>query len=191
MLSLKNRAAIIASLISAPCSMAAVSLSAIATESEDASLEAADFSDSQIAGAVSASNEHCVGIGKSAQKSAKDPKVVAYANLMVKEHERISDEFTALLNKVDVKSEASATSLGMQTELARDLATLGLLSGINFDRKYLHQQTMFENHMIELLDSSLIPSAKNPEIKTYLQSVRADQEKFLAEGKALQAEIGE
>jgi len=79
----------------------------------------------------------------------------------------------------------------MQTELARDLATLGLLSGINFDKKYLHQQTMFENHMIELLDSSLIPSAKNPEIKTYLQSVRADHEKFLAQGKALQAEIGE
>ena len=191
MLSLKNRAAIIASLISAPCSMAAVSLSAIATESEDASLEAADFSDSQIAGAVNASNEHCVGIGKSAQKSAKDPKVVAYANHMVKEHERINDEFTALLNKVNVKSEVSATSLGMQTELARDLATLGLLSGINFDRKYLHQQTMFENHMIELLDSSLIPSAKNPEIKTYLQSVRTDHEKFLAEGKALQGEIGE
>lgn len=187
----KNRIAIIASLISAPCSMGFVSLSAMANEVENLQLEAADFSDSQIAGAVNASNEHCVGVGKSAQKSAKDPKVVAYANLMVKEHERINEEFAALLTKVDVKSEVSATSLGMQTELARDLATLGLLSGINFDRKYLHQQTMFENHMIELLDSSLIPSAKNPEIKTYLQSVRADHEKFLAQGQALQAEIGE
>jgi putative membrane protein len=191
MLSLKNRTAIIVSLISAPCSMAAVSLSAIATESEDASLEAADFSDSQIAGAINASNEHCVGIGKSAQKSAKDPKVVAYADLMVKEHERINDEFAALLTKVNVKSEVSATSLGMQTELARDLATLGLLSGSSFDKKYVHQQTMFENHFIELLDSSLIPSAKNPEIKTYLQKIRAEHEKFLAQGQALQAEIGE
>jgi putative membrane protein len=191
MLSLKNRAAIIASIISAPLSCGALSLSAMADELDNPQLEAADFSDSQIAGAISASNEHCVGIGKSAQKSAKDPKVVAYANLMVKEHERINDEFAALLKKVNVKSEVSATSLGMQTELARDLATLGLLSGINFDRKYLHQQTMFENHFIELLDSSLIPSAKNPEIKTYLQSVRADHEKFLAQGKALQAEIGE
>ena len=191
MLSLTNRTAIIASLISAPCSMGVVALSAMASEVEKFQLEAADFSDSQIAGAISASNEHCVGIGKSAQKSAKDPKVVAYADLMVKEHERINEEFAALLTKVDVKSEVSATSLGMQTELARDLATLGLLSGINFDRKYLHQQTMFENHFIELLDSSLIPSAKNPEIKTYLQKIRADHEKFLAQGQALQAEIGE
>ena len=191
MLSLKNSTMILASVISAPLSCGALSLSAIADELDNSQLEAADFSDSQIAGAVNASNEHCVGVGKSAQKSAKDPKVVAYANLMVKEHERINEEFAALLTKVDVKSEVSATSLGMQTELARDLATLGLLSGINFDRKYLHQQTMFENHMIELLDSSLIPSAKNPEIKTYLQSVRADHEKFLAQGQALQAEIGE
>ena len=191
MLSLKNSTMILASVISAPLSCGALSLSAIADELDNSQLEAADFSDSQIAGAVNASNEHCVGVGKSAQNSAKDPKVVAYANLMVKEHERINDEFTALLKKVNVKSEVTATSLGMQAELARDLATLGLLSGINFDRKYLHQQTMFENHMIELLDSSLIPSAKNPEIKTYLQSVRADHEKFLAEGKALQAEIGE
>lgn len=182
---------ILASVISAPLSCGALSLSAIADELDNSQLEAADFSDSQIAGAVNASNEHCVGVGKSAQKSAKDPKVVAYANLMVKEHERINEEFAALLTKVDVKSEVTATSLGMQAELARDLATLCLLSGINFDRKYLHQQTMFENHMIELLDSSLIPSAKNPEIKTYLQSVRADHEKFLAQGQALQAEIGE
>jgi len=100
---------------------------------------------------------------------------------MVKEHERINDEFAALLTKVNVKSEVSATSLGMQTELARDLATLGLLSGSSFDKKYVHQQTMFENHFIELLDSSLIPSAKNPEIKTYLQKIRAEHEKFLAQ----------
>ena len=191
MLSVKNRTKILVSLISAPCSMGAVSLSAIASEVEDFQLEAADFSDSQIAGTISASNEHCVGLGKSAQKSAKDQKVVAYANLMVKEHERINDEFNALLKKVNIKAEVTATSLSMQTELTRDLATLGLMSGIKFDRKYLHQQTMFENHFIELLDSSLIPSAKNPEIKSFLQAIRADHEKFLAQGQALQAEIGE
>ena len=110
---------------------------------------------------------------------------------MVKEHERINDEFNALLKKVNIKAEVTATSLSMQTELTRDLATLGLMSGIKFDRKYLHQQTMFENHFIELLDSSLIPSAKNPEIKSFLQAIRADHEKFLAQGQALQAEIGE
>ena len=192
MMSGKKHSAILASLVTVSLAPMTIAFQASASEDyADMQVEAADFSEGQIAGVINVANERVISVSKSAQKGASNPKVAEYADKMVKEHERINSEFTSLLRKLGISAEETAVSLGLRAEGLRDLATLGLLKGRDFDRKYLHQQGMVQQRVIELLDGSLIPSAKSPELKSYLLAMRGDLLKYNDVAKALQAEVGE
>ena len=187
----KKHILILSSLVFAPLSQAFLSFAAYADSIDNMQIEAADFTDSQIAGVISVADEVVISTGNLAIKNANNPKVVDFAKTVVKEHERFAAEFNGILNKASVQGQDSATSLGLRAEGVRDLATLKMLKGAEFDREYLHQQIKFEEHLVALLDSSLIPSTKSVDIKNYLTAMRLDILKLVAKAKALQAEIGE
>jgi putative membrane protein len=186
----KIKSAILASAVMIPSLSALAALSSTAMAAEVDMAAAAEMSDGQIAGAVNVANDQAVSAAKSAQKSATNKNLVGYANSVIRDHERFSAEFNVILGKVAVKAEESGVSAGLRVNALRDGAMLLLLKGADFDKKYLHQHVSFMQDFIELLDTKLIPGAKNPEIKSYLQSMRGDFVKCLESGKALQAEVG-
>ena len=187
----KIQSVVFASIMLVPSFSAVATVSLPVFAAEDNMAEAvAELSDAQIAGAANVANEQIVKAAKTAQKSAANQKLIDYANSMIREHERFSSEFKAVLNKVSVSPSESVTSVELRTDALRDAATLVMLKGADFDKKYLHQHLGFQQRFIDLLDSTLIPGAKNPEIKSYLQAMRADLVKCVDAGKALQTEIG-
>jgi len=187
----KIQSVVFASIMLVPSFSAVATVSLPVFAAEDNMAEAvAELSDAQIAGAANVANEQIVKAAKTAQKSAANQKLIDYANSMIREHERFSSEFKAVLNKVSVSPSESVTSVELRTDALRDAATLIMLKGADFDKKYLHQHLAFLQHFIDLLDSTLIPGAKNPEIKSYLQAMRGDLVKCVDAGKALQTEIG-
>lgn len=186
----KGKSAVLASVMMLPSFSALATVNSPAMASEEAMDEAAEMSDGQIAGVVNVANDQAVSAAKTAQKSATNKALVEYANSVIRDHERFTAEFNAILSKVAVKAEESGTTVALRASGLRDAATLLMLKGADFDKKFLHQHIAAEQYFIELLDTSLIPAAKNPEIKSYIQSMRGDLVKCLEAGKALQAEVG-
>ncbi len=191
MLLTKGKSAVLASIMLVP-SASAFAANSMPEAAEEAGFdEAANLNDAQISGVVNVGIEQAVKAAKSAQKGASNPKLVEYANAVIRDNERFAAEFNAVLTKASIKPEESTTSVSLRAVALRDASTLIMLKGAEFDRKFLHQHLASEQHLIDLLDSDLIPSAKNAEVKGYLQAMRGDMIKCVTAGKTLQTEVGE
>jgi putative membrane protein len=183
------RSAIVASFLAGPFSLGIIGTVAHGSSFEVDNLEAS-FTDGEIAGVINAFNQQIVDAGNLAAKSARNIKLVDYAKSMVTEHQTITAEFNGVLNAASIKAQDSSTRAGILADGLRDMATLKLLSGESFDKQYLHQQIKFEEHLIELLDTGLMTSATNPELKNYLTGLRTKAATFLANAQALEPEVG-
>ena len=69
------------------------------------------------------------------------------------------------------------------------VATLGKLDGPAFDRAYVDQEVVYHEQVIAALDTTLIPNARNAELKTLLVQVRPAFVAHLQHARHLQAEL--
>ena len=191
MLLTKGKSVVLASIMLVP-SASVFAANSMPGEAEEAGFEeAANLNDAQISGVVNVGIDQAIKAAKTAQKGASNPKLVDYANTVIRDNDRFAAEFSAVLTKASIKPEESTTSVSLRAAALRDASTLIMLKGAEFDRKFLHQHLASEQHLVDLLDSDLIPGAKNAEVKGYLQAMRGDIIKCIAAGKTLQAEVGE
>ena len=76
----------------------------------------------------------------------------------------------SLVNKLHVKPEGNATSAGLQKNADATLRRLSGLKGAAYDRAYVENEVAYHKTVNGALQSTLIPSAKNGELKSLLES---------------------
>ena len=76
----------------------------------------------------------------------------------------------ALVKKLHVTPEANATSASLTKAADAERAKLGKLSGAAFDREYVRNEVAYHKTVNGALQSTLIPSAHNGELKSLLQT---------------------
>lgn len=150
---------------------------------------AAAVTDAQIAAIVVAANAVDIEAGKLAQSKTKNEKVKQFADTMVTDHTAVNKSAVELVTRLGVTPEESETSRGLTASGEQTRARLGALSGEEFDRQYIDNEVAYHKLVIDAVDKTLIPNAKNAELKATLVSVRPALVAHLEHAEQLQAEL--
>lgn len=145
--------------------------------------------DAQIAGIVVAANSVDVNAGKLAKSKSANKEVKAFAARMVVDHTGVNKQAGALVKKLNVKPEESATSKSLAQGGTETLAKLKGLKGKAFDQAYVDNEVTYHQTVIDALDKTLIPNAKNEELKALLVQVRPAFVAHLEHAKQMQASM--
>jgi putative membrane protein len=145
--------------------------------------------DAQIAGIVVTANSVDIDAGKLAETKAQDPKVKAFAQRMVTDHTGVNAQATALAQKLSLKPEQSELSTSLKQGGAANVAKLKELKGASFDKAYVDHEVAYHQAVLDAIDKTLIPDAKNPELKGLIEKVRPAIDDHLQHAKHLQAEM--
>ncbi len=104
-------------------------------------------------------------IGKTTNKDVK-----AFAEDMVRDHEAVNKQALDLVKKLKVTPEDNDTSKTLSKNAAAKLAELSKLSGAAFDKAYVDNEVAYHKAVDSALETTLIPSASNAELKSLLQT---------------------
>jgi putative membrane protein len=146
--------------------------------------------DAQIAHIVVTANQVDIDAGKLAEKMSKSKEVKAFGKQMVADHTSVNKSATDLVTKLKVKPEANDTSASLKNGGDANIAKLKKLKGAAFDKAYVDNEVTYHQAVIDAVDKTLIPSAKNEELKALLVKVRPALVQHLEHAKHLQASLG-
>src|SRR5712671_6679104 len=93
-------------------------------------------SDPQIAGIVVTANQIDIDAGKLAKSRTKNQEVSKFAQQMITDHTAVNKQASALVKKLGVKPEESATSKSLKNAAGQNMANLKSLKGAAFDKAY-------------------------------------------------------
>jgi putative membrane protein len=145
--------------------------------------------DAQIAHIVVTANQVDVDAGKLARERSKTKDVQDFALRMVTDHGGVNQQATDLVKKLHVTPEPNPTSESLKRGGDENLAALEKLSGAAFDRAYVDHEVTYHESVLAAVDKTLIPNAKNAELKALLEKSRPVFASHLEHAKKLQAEL--
>jgi putative membrane protein len=111
-----------------------------------------------------------INAAKQAQGKASNKDVKAFADDMVRDHEAVNKQALDLVKKLKVTPEDNDTSKTLSKNAADKLAELGKLSGAAYDKAYVANEIAYHKAVNSALETQLIPSASNAELKSLLQT---------------------
>ncbi|GAC1413557.1 MAG: DUF4142 domain-containing protein [Burkholderiaceae bacterium] len=148
--------------------------------------ESAAPNDAQIAGIVVAANTVDINAGKLAETKAQNKDVKAFAKQMVTDHAGVNKQATALVTKLHVTPEESDTSKSLKDGGTENVTKLKGLKGAEFDKAYVDNEVTYHQAVLDAIDKTLIPNAKNSELKGLLEKVRPAIDSHLQHAKQIQ-----
>jgi putative membrane protein len=146
--------------------------------------------DPQIAAIVVAANQVDIDAAKVVKGKTKNAQVKEFADTMIRDHTGVNKQADALVKKLKVKPEPNATSKSLLDGGKKNVAALKKLKGAELDRAYVDQEVAYHQQVLDAINGTLIPSAKNPELKQLLEKVAPAIQAHLEHAKHLQASLG-
>jgi putative membrane protein len=146
--------------------------------------------DAQIAAIVVTANQVDIDAGKLAETKGSTKEVKDFGKLMVTDHTGVNKAATELVTRLKVTPEDNPTAQSLKKGGEDNLANLRKLSGAPFDKAYVDHEVTYHQAVIDAVDKTLIPSAKNEELKALLVKVRPAFVAHLEHAKSLQAKLG-
>ncbi len=146
-------------------------------------------SDAQIASIVVTANQVDIDAGKLAKSKATNAEVKKFAEQMITDHTGVNKQATELVTKLGVKPEDNSTSQSLKSGGDKNLAELKGLKGAAFDKAYIDHEVAYHQQVIDAIDKTLIPNAKNAELKALLVKVRPAFEAHLAHAKQVRSAL--
>lgn len=111
-----------------------------------------------------------VTAAKQAIAKSKNKAVVAFAQDMVRDHEAVNKQALDLVKKLNVTPEDNDTSKSLSKQAAEKQAELAKLDGDAYDKAYVANEVAYHKTVNGALETLLIPSATNAELKGLLQT---------------------
>ena len=155
-----------------------------------ASASAQAPNDAQIAHIVVTANQVDIDAGKLAQQKGSSAEVKAFGKQMVTDHTGVNKQASALAAKLKVTPEDNATSRSLKDGGEKNLANLKSLKGEAFDKAYVDNEVAYHQAVLDALDKTLVPGAKNEELKALLVKVRPAFVAHLEHAKKIQSSLG-
>ncbi|WP_119270471.1 DUF4142 domain-containing protein [Taklimakanibacter deserti] len=127
-------------------------------------------SDPQIAHIAYTAGVIDIEAAKQAIAKSKNKAVVAFAEDMVRDHEEVNKLALALVTKLNVTPEDNATSQSLSKAASDTREKLAKLDGAAYDKAYVDNEVAYHKQVNGALQTLLIPSASNGELKSLLET---------------------
>nr|WP_274630674.1 DUF4142 domain-containing protein [Mesorhizobium shangrilense] len=111
-----------------------------------------------------------VEAAKLAISKSKTKEVVEFAEGMVRDHEAVNVQALDLVKKLNVTPEDNDTSKSLSQAAEAKRAELAKLDGAEFDKAYIDNEVAYHKQVNGALETLLIPSAENAELKGLLET---------------------
>jgi putative membrane protein len=151
---------------------------------------AQSVSDAQIAAIVVTANQVDIDAGKLAESMSSNAEVKKFAAQMVTDHTGVNKQAVDLVTKLKVTPEDNPTSQSLKAGGEKNIANLKGLKGAAFDKAYIDNEVTYHQAVLDALDKTLIPNAKNAELKALLVKVRPAFVAHLEHAKHVQSSLG-
>lgn len=129
-----------------------------------------DLTDPQIAHIAYTAGQIDITAAELALRKSTNPAVTDFAQTMVRDHKAVNDQALALVEKLGVTPEENATSTALTDAAQAKSEELEALEGDAFDAAYVANEVAYHKTVNEALESTLIPSADNAELKALLET---------------------
>ena len=126
--------------------------------------------DAQIAHIAYTAGVLDVEAGKQELAKNKNKAVKEFAEGMVRDHTAVNKQALDLVKKLGVTPEDNDTSKALTKAAADKRASLDKLRGAAFDKAYVANEIAYHKTVNGALETTLIPSANNAELKSLLQT---------------------
>lgn len=133
---------------------------------------AQDLSDPQVAHVAVTANTIDVELAKLALQRAQSADVKAFARTMVDDHNGVNQQAAALAKKLNVTPASNDVSTSLQKGASDARAKLEKLTGVAFDRAYMAREVEYHKAVLDAIDTLLIPTTQNGELRDLLKAVR-------------------
>jgi putative membrane protein len=130
----------------------------------------ADLTDPQIAHIAYTAEQIDIAAADLAQKKTSNNGVKAFANETLRDHTAVNQKALASLDKLKMKPEDNDLSQSLAGVAAEQWKELSKLSGAAFDKAYAENEVAYYVTVIGALETTLIPSIKNGELKSLLET---------------------
>ncbi|ABR63001.1 DUF4142 domain-containing protein [Sinorhizobium medicae] len=107
---------------------------------------------------------------KQAIATSKNKTVVEFAESMLRDHETVNTQALDLVKKLNVTPEDNDTSKSLSQAAESKRQELAKLEGAAFDKAYIEQEVAYHKQVNGALETLLIPSAQNAELKSLLET---------------------
>ena len=111
-----------------------------------------------------------VAAGKQALAKSHNKAVRDFATEMVRDHTAVNDKALALVKKLHVTPQDNQTSQALSKQAKATYDRLAKLNGAAFDKAYAANEVAYHKTVNGALASTLIPNAKNAELKSLLET---------------------
>lgn len=146
--------------------------------------------DAQIAAIVVTANQVDIDTGKVAERKASNKEVKGFAKRMVTDHTGSNKSAMDLATKLRLKPEESATSNSLKSSGDEMRKKLEDLKGADFDKAYIDNEVTYHQTVLDAIDKTLIPNAKNADLKSLLMKTRPVIADHLEHAKQVQSSLG-
>jgi putative membrane protein len=126
--------------------------------------------DPQIAHIAYTAGQIDIDAAKQALQKSKNKEVRDFAQDMVRDHTEVNRQALALVKKLKVTPEDNDTSRALTKQAVAKREELAKLNGAAFDKAYVANEVAYHKTVNGALESTLIPSATNRELKSLLQT---------------------
>ena len=135
-----------------------------------AAAQGAKPNDAQIAHIAYTAGQIDVDAAQLALKKAQNKDVRAFAQDMLRDHKAVNEKALALVKKLKVTPQDNDTSKALLKQAKDKQAELQKLSGAAFDKAYAENEVAYHKTVNGALETTLIPSAGNAELKDLLST---------------------
>ena len=149
----------------------------------------AQVTDPQIAKIVVTANQVDIDAGKLAAAKATNAEVKKFAQTMVTDHTGVNKQAVALVTKLKVTPADNDTAKSLYDGGKANIDNLKTLKGKEFDKAYVDHEVAYHQAVLDAVDKTLIPGAKNEELKALLVKVRPAFVAHLDHAKMVQASL--
>ncbi len=127
-------------------------------------------SDPQIAHIAYTAGVIDVEAAKQAIAKSKNKDVLAFAESMLRDHEAVNTQALDLVKKLNVTPKDNETSQALAKAATAERDKLAKLEGAAFDKAYVDNEVAYHKQVNGALETLLIPSAQNAELKSLLET---------------------
>ena len=172
---------------SATTAPGATSIPGAMASDTSASQASAGLTDADILAIITAIDSNEIKAATEAQKEKLGGKAKGYAKMLKKQHAANAEKSKKFSKKAGITpSEANQTAADLRAKGASELTTLASLDGKAFEKAYIDAMVTGHIEALQVIDTQLLPSAKNEDLRAQIKDLRGHVAHHLEEGKRLQ-----
>ena len=126
------------------------------------------LSDLEIAHAAYTADVIDIGYANIALGKTSNPEVIAFAELMIRDHTAVNEGAGVLLAKLKVQAQDNDFSKALVAGAEKKTAELKALDGVAFDRAYAANELAYHQVVNKTVGEVWLPTIKNADLKAFV-----------------------